>query len=207
MHPLFPSRVQRDVPPLIVRWLQEADAALADPAAALSGVAASMARSRLVACAERDAGAVWVTEDRAPNGTAGYYERVTEPAPHQLRVQGRRASFWIDDGHEFYEIRSAEEATPQGNAQRIAFLFHAMALFVDLGLCTWPEVLALAAQRARAETPWWSILRVPPDATREEIDAGYKRAAAKAHPDVGGTNEAFVAVRRAYEHGKKRAPP
>ena len=42
-------------------------------------------------------------------------------------------------------------------------------------------------------------LAVPPNATPEELKAGYRRAARRAHPDSGGTADEFKMVSEAYD--------
>lgn len=51
------------------------------------------------------------------------------------------------------------------------------------------------------------ILGVPLDATDEEITLAFRRAAAAAHPDRGGTDEEFQVVRQAYESLQNRVCP
>jgi len=46
-------------------------------------------------------------------------------------------------------------------------------------------------------------LELQPGATWEEIQQAYRRAAQRAHPDMGGSAEAFARVRHAYETLKK----
>lgn len=48
-------------------------------------------------------------------------------------------------------------------------------------------------------TPY-EVLGISPDATNDEIEKAYKRAANKTHPDkAGGSEEAFRAVKAAYD--------
>lgn len=45
----------------------------------------------------------------------------------------------------------------------------------------------------------FTILGVSPTATKDEVEKAYKKAAAKAHPDKGGTNEDMIMVNAARE--------
>lgn len=46
---------------------------------------------------------------------------------------------------------------------------------------------------------WWDVLQVQRDASREAIDASYRRLRSQHHPDRGGDSEQFQRVQRAYE--------
>lgn len=46
---------------------------------------------------------------------------------------------------------------------------------------------------------WWTVLQVPRDASREDINSAYKRERSKHHPDHGGNADQFQRVQRAYE--------
>jgi len=50
---------------------------------------------------------------------------------------------------------------------------------------------------------WYEILGVKKEATKGEIINAYKAMAKVHHPDMGGTHEAFVKLRKAYEEGLK----
>ena len=51
---------------------------------------------------------------------------------------------------------------------------------------------------------WYEILGVKQDATKEEIINAYKAMAKVHHPDMGGTQESFLKLRKAYEKGLKK---
>lgn len=51
----------------------------------------------------------------------------------------------------------------------------------------------------RAAATLYDELGVPPDASPSEIDRAYRRRARTAHPDTGGSSEAFHALSHAYE--------
>jgi len=50
---------------------------------------------------------------------------------------------------------------------------------------------------------WWDVLEVRRDASREAIDANYRRLRSQHHPDKGGDSEQFQRVQRAYEQATK----
>lgn len=45
----------------------------------------------------------------------------------------------------------------------------------------------------------WAILGLAPGAPAADIESAYSRAAKKAHPDLGGSNEEMARVNRAYQ--------
>jgi DnaJ domain len=51
----------------------------------------------------------------------------------------------------------------------------------------------------------WTILGTSKDATLEELKQAFRRRALEVHPDHGGTAEAFIKLKRAYETAQKRA--
>ena len=54
------------------------------------------------------------------------------------------------------------------------------------------------------EPSCWTVLGLPPNATLEEIKRRYRERALIAHPDRGGSPEAFRVLRRAYERACAR---
>ena len=81
---------------------------------------------------------------------------------------------------------------------------------VLVGKEPWPSQRASEARplRPRREpTPKpsiWQTLGVEPNATLLEIKRAYRLRALDAHPDRGGSDEAFRALQRAYESALKR---
>jgi hypothetical protein len=49
--------------------------------------------------------------------------------------------------------------------------------------------------------PWWEVLGVPSDATKEAIQQAYRKLASEAHPDKGGTAERMAEINRARDEG------
>lgn len=48
---------------------------------------------------------------------------------------------------------------------------------------------------------WWDVLEVRPDATRDTIEANFRRLARDRHPDQGGTDDAMAALNEARAAG------
>lgn len=48
---------------------------------------------------------------------------------------------------------------------------------------------------------WWEVLQVPSTATKEAIQAAYRKLASEAHPDKGGTAERMAEINRARDEG------
>lgn len=46
---------------------------------------------------------------------------------------------------------------------------------------------------------WWEVLGVHPKATRDEVEAAYKKLRSSAHPDNGGDAELFYEVTNAWD--------
>lgn len=57
-----------------------------------------------------------------------------------------------------------------------------------------------AALTAPGKT-WWDVLEVKPDATREAIDANFRRLARDRHPDQGGSQDAMAELTEARAAG------
>lgn len=53
---------------------------------------------------------------------------------------------------------------------------------------------------------WWDVLQVKPDATREVIEANFRRLARDRHPDNGGTHEDMSALNEARAAALKARP-
>jgi hypothetical protein len=56
---------------------------------------------------------------------------------------------------------------------------------------------------ATAPRDWWVVLGVSSFAPISEIEAAFRTAAKRAHPDLGGSNDAMTAVNVAYDAAKK----
>lgn len=49
--------------------------------------------------------------------------------------------------------------------------------------------------------PWYEVLEIPENANVFQIKEAYRKKALTAHPDKGGSNEAFREISEAYEQG------
>lgn len=65
---------------------------------------------------------------------------------------------------------------------------------------------AALPEAAGASRSWWAVLGLD-NATKDKamITDAFKHARAKAHPDAGGSDAAFIEVQRAYEEGMRLA--
>jgi hypothetical protein len=61
--------------------------------------------------------------------------------------------------------------------------------------------------RTPAVPDCFRTLHLTPPCTRQEITRAYRALAGRAHPDRGGSHEAFLALRRAYEQALRLAGP
>ena len=46
----------------------------------------------------------------------------------------------------------------------------------------------------------YDILQIEPPITPEDLKRAYRKMSLKTHPDKGGSNEAFIKVKNAYDH-------
>lgn len=60
-----------------------------------------------------------------------------------------------------------------------------------------------AALPAPGSAPWWQILQVVESASRDEIEAAFKRLALERHPDRGGSDAMMAELNAAREQGLK----
>lgn len=65
---------------------------------------------------------------------------------------------------------------------------------------TFRSFIALPAPN---NNPWWDVLQVRSDASRETIEANYKRLARDRHPDAGGSDAAMAELNRARDEALK----
>jgi hypothetical protein len=61
------------------------------------------------------------------------------------------------------------------------------------------QLLKVHALPEPSERPWWRVIGCAKTATLEEVKAAYRKAAAAAHPDVGGDYDRWHRLQDAYD--------
>jgi len=173
-----------------------------DVEAHLHTMLAALGTKQLIPSTEESTESVWVTEDQAPGGRAGYYEKRHVAPPYRLIKDGCTVALDIELDQIPYRIRCSNESTREENIERVADIFSTLVNWIADGIVT-PEKAFLPFARPPKNNKWWQILRAPPDATREEIEAAYRRQARIVHPDAGGSDAAFRELRSALEEARR----
>lgn len=92
------------------------------------------------------------------------------------------------------------------NLQAIAMHLEAMRGMERWGVGTLDQAFAgyQALPETAGEDPWFKVLGLE-DAPRStsDLQEAYRAAARRAHPDTGGSHDAFVRVQRAFEQGRR----
>lgn len=94
--------------------------------------------------------------------------------------------------------------TPAANLQAIHLILEARRVELRHGTLALvrASMRGFQALPAPNSPPWWSVLSLEPTATREEIEATFKRLARDQHPDrPGGSHDMMAALNRAREQG------
>lgn len=170
----------------------------------LRAFAASLGGEEILPTVEADPKAVWLTEDDAPGGAAGYYRKDHLPAPHRILQDGRTAAFEFRYRQVWYRIQLSHRPTYIENLIRVVEVLDTLVRWDDEGVLAMKDLLEPFRRTIHGDE-WWRVLRVPPDATAEEIEEGYRRQAWKIHPDRGGTHEAFLRLQAAYTEARSNA--
>jgi len=146
---------------------------------------------------EASPASVWVTDDRAPGGVAGYYEKVIVPAPYQISKDG--SMFRIDFTRHNYpcRIQSDRGATLAENTLRAAHAIRTILDWIEQGIVD--SSTAFSAFHRNDGDSWWSILQCSPTATTDDIERAWKQRVLETHPDRGGNADAFRRVQKAFE--------
>lgn len=119
----------------------------------------------------------------------------------------------------YFKLNGEDQCFPCDRWLGVEENLHAIALSIEAlrGLDRWgaKEMVAAAFKGFKAlpasaivtpytAKPWNEVLGVQPDASREMIDAAYRVQAKKLHPDLGGNQQFFEALSRAYEQARRK---
>ena len=151
----------------------------------------------LIPSTEAEAASVWVGEDDAPNGVAGYYERKRIAAPHHLAADSTQAQLTFTLEGVKYDLRCRHGATEGENLEAVVDVLRTLLHWESQGIVSFTEGLQPFTAPG---TEWWRILRVAPDATEPEIRSAFHRLAREHHPDRGGDETQFKQLQSAYDH-------
>lgn len=94
-------------------------------------------------------------------------------------------------------------ATVEANLQAIHHIIEARRVELRHGTLALVRATLTGFVALPAPRPWHAVLGVAPTATREEIVAAHRRLAARAHPDVGGSDAAMAEINAARDAGVK----
>lgn len=112
----------------------------------------------------------------------------------------------------YFRLDQAQLSIPCDKWVRLEDNLHAIELTVEAlrGLERWGAKdmvsAAFAGFAALPETTgraWWDVLGLYPEATPPEIETAYRLRLKVAHPDSGGSTEAFHELQQAYQQAKE----
>ena len=194
--------------PTIGQWIGRLATNLLEPRGRIAQLMDELGGVEVLRSTEDAPNSVWVGEDQAPQGAAGYYVKRRVPIHHTIQSDGRQAVLQFVYQDRRHRISNGTMATAEANLRVIALLLESFSEFVRHGFMTWADCfLPFVVQGHQDATSsggeWWRILRLPPDATPEEMKSAYRLQARKCHPDRGGSDEAFQRIERAYEEAKR----
>lgn len=133
----------------------------------------------------------------------------------QLRIDGFPRSGQpdpIDTGAAVYFTRDGKQLvfacdrynSVRQNLRAIGLHLCALRGMERWGVGTLDQAFAgyMALPETAGEDPWWKVLGCEdPPASPLQLEHAYREAARRAHPDTGGSHDAFVRVQRAFEEG------
>jgi hypothetical protein len=119
-----------------------------------------------------------------------------EPTAHPFR----QPDAWGGGAHTEEEARALAERAAGMPLQQIDAHWAAAFKRIRAGRAPFVtrEARVVDTQGAQPNDPH-TILGVATTATREEIKAAFRKRALEHHPDHGGSDEAFIALKRAYD--------
>lgn len=115
----------------------------------------------------------------------------------------------------YFTLNGRQSCIPCDRWKRLQDNVQAVRLMVGAlrGLDRWGQVGVVSAAFAGFEAlpaggssgaGWWDVLDVPASASRDEIDAAYRRLARMHHPDLGGDEARMQQVSAAYEEAIRK---
>jgi hypothetical protein len=113
----------------------------------------------------------------------------------------------------YFTLNGEQRAIPCDKWIALEDNLHAIDLTVSAlrGLERWgAKEMVDAAFRGFAALPaggsngaaWWTVLNVPANASKDEIEVAYRKLARQYHPDAGGDPQQFVILHHAYEQAR-----
>ena len=187
---------------MISEWVSKLGTSLIDPEGRISALMNSLGGQRFFPSVEEDPDSVWIT-DPPGNNEPGYYVLKHMSIPFVIHSDDSSAN--VDFTYEKirYSIRTARAASAQGNLRIISLMLQSLDQAVKHGLMRWQDAFLPFQQTSKGhEKTWWSILRLPPDATREEVKEAFHKLSRKHHPDRGGDEEMFKAINAAHQQAR-----
>lgn len=193
--------------PTLSTWIGRLATNLMEPRVRISQLMSELGNNQLLRSTEDAPRSIWVTEDQAPNGIAGYYIRHHVPIEHTITEYGHTVALQFTFEKRRYLIRHGALISSEGNLRTIALMLESFSEFINRGFMQWRDCFqpfAIQEQIKETKSEWWRVLRLPSDATSIEIDKAYRDQARKHHPDRGGNHESFLRIQRAYNEAKSR---
>lgn len=89
--------------------------------------------------------------------------------------------------------------TVKDNIRAIGLTIEALRAVQRFGATEMLERALNAFDALPPPTRWWDILQVRQDASRDVIEANYRRLARERHPDAGGSNDAMAELNAAKQ--------
>lgn len=125
-------------------------------------------------------------------------EIVFDRAGRRYVVRCQKWSSWLDNFRAseraiYYLYRAIDEYGVTANEKHLADMF--AQFFTAFEATPRDEVLMLGT----GDKPWWEVLGIGQQATKQEIINAYRALSRVHHPDVGGDVNDFKRLRRAYE--------
>lgn len=188
-------------------WVSKLGTSLIDPRGRIAVIMNNLGGRHFFPSVEEDPDSVWITDP--PKGNKpGYYVLKHVPIPFVVHADESGANIDFTYKKIRHSIRTARARTAEGNLRIIALMLQSMEQAVEHDLMRWQDAFLpfqqTGASVARGqEKSWWSVLRLPPDATADEVKEAFRKQSLKHHPDrKGGSDETFKAINAAHQQAR-----